>query len=36
MTWANGVGKMALMYLLDAGLPEIFNLVTKQKQKHGI
>jgi hypothetical protein len=27
---------MALMYLLDAGLPEIFNLVTKQKQKHGI
>ena len=34
--WANAVGKMVLMDVLDSGLPQMFNLQKKKKKKSTI
>lgn len=34
--WANAVGKMVLIDLFFAGLPQIFNLYKKKKRKKAI
>ena len=32
MKWANAVGKVAPIYLIDSGLPQTFNLLKTNKQ----